>query len=180
MCCCCPACCCQCYGSPPLVAFRSVHNSGETDCTRQSSASPVQVQHLVPRCCREDHQTQLLISGGVERRLHLDLTVFKGQGHYPPFPGLFVCLMKRAGACRPRCLSRAGGASFNSGMGHLRHERAHPVGRRPRRHFSRRSKAPFFSRSFNLRNAVFQPQLLWVSVGFCGVGHHGITKLLVP
>lgn len=100
----------------PLRWLRSVPFTIQARQTAQDNPvqSPVQVQHLVPRCCREDHQTQLLISGGVERRLHLDLTVFKGQGHYPPLPGLFVCLIKRAGACRPRCLSRAGGASFNS------------------------------------------------------------------
>ena len=31
------------------------------------------------------------------------LTLTKGQGHYPPFPGLFVCLIKGAGVL-PACL----------------------------------------------------------------------------
>ena len=56
---------------------------------------------------------KLLISGGVERRLHLDLTVFKGQGHYPPFPGLFVCLIKRAGVLPASLFESSGGAVFN-------------------------------------------------------------------
>ena len=58
--------------------LRSVHNSGETDCTRQSSASPVSSAKVLEGWII---RLKLLISGGVERRLHLDLTVFKGQGH---------------------------------------------------------------------------------------------------
>ena len=95
-------------------------------------------------------------------------------GHLCEFSSIFTFSGYHAPVVRPRSLELI--VSIDTGvlrgMGHLRHERAHPVGRRPRRHFSRRSKAPFFSRSFNLRNAVFQPQLFLAPVGFCGVGHH--------
>ena len=52
-----------------------------------------------------DHQTaKLLISGGVEiLSPPTKLTLTKGQGHYPPFPGLFVFLIKGAGVL-PACL----------------------------------------------------------------------------
>ena len=60
------------------------------------------------------------------------------------------------------------------GMGHLRHERAHPVGRLPPIFMFGGGPRHPFSR---VRNAVFQPQLFLALVGFCGVGHHGITKL---
>ena len=33
------------------------------------------------------------------------LTLTKGQGHYPPFPGLFVCLLKGPASCRLCLLS---------------------------------------------------------------------------
>ena len=49
------------------------------------------------------------------------------------------------------------------GMGHLRHECAHPVGRRPRRHVSRRSKAPFF---FAFRTRFFSHNLFGCPSGF--------------
>ena len=90
----------------PLRWLRSVPFTIQARQTAQDN--PVQVQHLVPRCCREDHQTQLLISGGVERRLHLDLTVFKGQGHYPPAPG-FVCLSNKKGRRLPASLFESSG-----------------------------------------------------------------------
>ena len=63
-----------------------------------------------------DHQTaKLLISGGVEiLSPPTKLTLTKGQGHYPPFPGLFVCLIKGAGALPACLLSHPGGAVFNS------------------------------------------------------------------
>ena len=38
---------------------------------------------------------------------------FKGQGHYPPFPGLFVCLIKRAGVLPASLFESSGGAVFN-------------------------------------------------------------------
>ena len=61
-----------------------------------------------------DHQTtKLLISGGVEIVSTYQLTLTKGQGHYPPFPGLFVCLIKGAGALPACLLSHPGGAVFN-------------------------------------------------------------------
>ena len=89
-------------------------------------------------------------------------------GHLCEFSSIFTFSGYHAPVVRPRSLELI--VSIDTGvlrrMGHLRHERAHPVGRRPRRHFSRRSKAPFFSRSFNLRNAVFQPQLFWRPSGF--------------
>ena len=100
-------------------------------------------------------------------------------GHLCSFSSILTFSGYHAPVFRPRSLEVivAIATGVLRGMGHLRHERAHPVGRRPRRHVSRRSKAPFFSRSDNLRNAVFQPQLFLALVGFCGVGHHGITKL---
>ena len=54
-----------------------------------------------------DHQTaKLLISGGVEiLSPPTKLTLTKGQGHYPPFPGLFVCLLKGPASCRLCLLS---------------------------------------------------------------------------
>ena len=100
-------------------------------------------------------------------------------GHLCQFSSIFMFSGYHAPVFCPRSLEVivAIATGVLRRMGHLRHERAHPVGRRPRRHFSRRSKTPFFSRSDNLRNAVFQPQLFLAPVGFCGVRHHGIAKL---
>ena len=62
-----------------------------------------------------DHQTaKLLISGGVEiLSPPTKLTLTKGQGHYPPFPGLFVFLIKGAGALPALLVESSGGAVFN-------------------------------------------------------------------
>ena len=63
------------------------------------------------------------------------------------------------------------------GMGHLRHERAHPVGRRPRFSCFAEVQGTLFLAFGQIMKRGFQPQLFWAPVGFCGVGHHGITKL---
>ena len=105
-----------------------------------------------------------------------------GPAHRPSLSIFFIFHVHRIS--RPRCWPGIPG--IDSDYSHWASARDGPSLARacppsrpstPHFHVSRRSKAPFFSRSFNLRNAVFQPQLFWAPVGFCGVGHHGITKL---
>ena len=74
---------------------------------------------------------------------------------------------------RPRCLpeipgSYSGYSHWGSAWDGLSSARACPPSRlsTPDFHFSRRSKAPFFSRSFNLRNAVFSHNFFGCPSGF--------------
>ena len=99
-------------------------------------------------------------------------------GHLCSFSSIFMLSGYHAPVFRPRSLEVivAIATWVLRGMGHLRHERAHPVGRCPRFSCFAEVQGTLFLR---VQNAVFQPQLFWVPVGFCGVGHHGITKLRV-
>ena len=86
-------------------------------------------------------------------------------GHLCEFSSIFTFSGYHAPVVRPRSLELivAIATGVLRGMGHLRHERAHPVGRRPRRHFSRRSKAPFF---FAFRTRFFSHNFFGCPSGF--------------
>ena len=86
-------------------------------------------------------------------------------GHLCSFSSFFTFSGYHAPVFRPRSLEVivAIATWVLRRMGHLRHERAHPVGRRPRRHFSRRSKAPFF---FAFRTRFFSHNFFGRASGF--------------
>ena len=91
-------------------------------------------------------------------------------GHLCQFSSILTFSGYHAPVFRPRSLEVivAIATGVLRGMGHLRHERAHPVGRRPRRHVSRRSKAPFFlafvqftKRGFSATTFLGVRRVLW-------------------
>ena len=86
-------------------------------------------------------------------------------GHLCQFSSFFTCTGYHARVVGRESLKSivAIATGVLCGMGHLRHECAHPVGRRPRRHVSRRSKAPFF---FAFRTRFFSHNFFGCPSGF--------------
>ena len=103
-------------------------------------------------------------------------------GHLCQFSSFFTCTGYHARVVGRESLKSivAIATGVLCGMGHLRHERAHPVGRRPRFSCFAEVQGTLFLAFVQFTKRGFSATTFWAPVMFCGVGHHGITKLRVP